>query len=312
MPTDTATIWQRNEVPMNTFPYLISPLRELPATSLMGEVVVPGPNKHFKRTPNDWIVYIISDGTMKLHEDNRQYLLSAGDILILSPGRCHFGLPVNDSIHYFYIHFRWDTLKELLLTQEEYRDKKIEMQEKVFTCLDQQPDYDHLLLPKYFHPSQTVFEDILTDIQHLLQNAERALPHQQSINNCLFFQLLLKLSRSEIYRSLPGASNAVSSVLPIITYLKENHKNKISSLTLEKEFHRNFDYMNRKFKETTGTTIFAFLEKYRIEESKKWLESKRFSITEIAEMLGFCNAFYFSKVFKKHENITPSEYKNRH
>lgn len=295
---------------MNTFPYLFSSLRELPTTSLMGEVTVPAPNKHFKRTSNEWIIYIISDGTMKLQEDNRQYLLSAGDILILSPEKCHFGLPVNDSIHYFYIHFRWDTLKELLLTPEEYRDKKIEIQEKVFTQL--QPDWDYLLLPKYFHPSQTVFEDILGDVRQLLQNAERALPHQESINNCLFFMLLIKLSRSEIYQLLPNVPSAVSSVLPIITYLKENHKKKINSLTLEKEFHHSFDYMNRKFKETTGTTIFAFLEKYRIEESKKWLESKRFSITEIAEMLGFCNAFYFSKVFKKHEHITPSEYKKRH
>lgn len=297
---------------MNTFPYLFSSLNELPKTSLIGEVDVPAPNKHFKRTPNEWILYVISSGNMKIQEDNQQYQLSAGDILFLSPKKCHFGLPVNDSIHYFYIHFHWNTLKELLLTPANYQNKKIEIQEKIFARLDQQSDSDFLLLPKYFHPPQTVFEDIVADIHHLLQNSQNVFPHQQSINNCLFFMLLLKLSRSEIYQSLPATQNSFSSVLPIITYLKEHHKEKITSMTLEKEFHHNFDYMNRKFKEATGTTIFAFLEKYWIEESKKWLASKRFSITEVAELLGFCNAFYFSKVFKKHEHISPSEFKRKY
>ena len=78
--------------------------------------------------------------------------------------------------------------------------------------------------------------------------------------------------------------------------------------SLEEVFHHNFDYMNRRFKQYTGTTIFAFLEKYRIEQSKKLLKSRQFTIAEIAENLGFCNAFYFSRVFKKHEHITPREY----
>jgi len=38
------------------------------------------------------------------------------------------------------------------------------------------------------------------------------------------------------------------------------------------------------------------------------LQSRQFTISEIAETLGFCNPFYFSRVFKKHEKITPKEY----
>lgn len=57
-------------------------------------------------------------------------------------------------------------------------------------------------------------------------------------------------------------------LLPLLSYLKSNYKTKITSVLLEKQFHHNFDYMNRKFKEVTGETIFAFLEKYRIEQAK--------------------------------------------
>lgn len=297
---------------MNTLSYLFSSLRQLPQTTLLGEVKVPGPNKHFKRTPTDWILYMVSEGTMIIREDEQEYHLTAGDILMLSPGKCHFGLPVNDSVHYFYIHFYWNTLEEITLTTEEYQQKKIYIQEEVIAQVGETSQPDYLLLPKFFHPDTHIFQEVIEDIRQLLHVSQKALPHQQSMNECLFLMILLKLSRWEMFQLLPQNCHSFSSTLPIMAYLKEHHREKIRSKTLEQEFHHNFDYMNRKFKENTGTTIFQFLEKYRIEESKKLLESKRFSITEIAEILGFCNAYYFTKVFKKHESITPKEYKKSH
>lgn len=296
---------------MKTFPCIFTSLETLPQTSLMGEVSVPAPNKHFKRTPKEWILYAVSDGCMKIQEDTLQYHLTPGDILILSPGKCHFGLPTNDSVHYFYIHFNWKEMTELSLNSHEYQSQKMKIQEKIITQMGENPQPDLLLLPKHFHLEHHFFQKIMEDIRQLLHLSRRVLPHQQSMTNCLFFMLLLKLSRQEIRQSLPQTSRTASSTLPVIAYLKEHHREKITSRDLETHFHLNFDYMNRKFKENTGKTIFRFLEEYRIEESKKLLESQRFSIAEIAESLGFCNAFYFSKVFKKREHISPREYQQQ-
>jgi len=116
------------------------------------------------------------------------------------------------------------------------------------------------------------------------------------------------MSQSELSHILHTETNSASLSFQILEYLQTNHSQKITSASLEEVFHHNFDYMNRRFKQYTGTTIFAFLEKYRIEQSKKLLKSRQFTIAEIAENLGFCNAFYFSRVFKKHEHITPREY----
>jgi len=297
---------------MDNFPYIFNSLQKLPQTTLFGEVNVSGPNKHFKRTPKDWILYVITEGTMIIREEELEYHLKKGDILILSLGKCHYGLPVNDSIHYFYIHFYWDSLKELMLNPEEYQQRKLNIQENIITQLGENSQPDFLLMPKYFHLDIHTFQEITEDICQLLRIFQKALPHQQSMNECLFLMILLKLSRWGMFQILPQASHSFTSTLPIKAYLKEHYREKINSKILEKEFHHNFDYMNRKFKENTGTTIFQFLEKYRIEESKKLLETKRFSVTEIAESLGFCNAYYFTKVFKKHENITPRDYKKSH
>lgn len=297
---------------MNISSYISSSLQQLPHTTLQGEVYVPAPNKHFRRIPNDWILYIILDGSMKIREEKQEYLLSKGDALILSPGKCHYGLPVNDVIHYCYTHFYWDTLKELSLTPTDYQERKMSLQKELMTEIGRPSQTDMLLLPKRFHLSPGIFEEVTEDMHQFLHLSQRVFPHQQSMNDCFFLMILLKLSRAEVHQTLPKTSGSLTSSLPVIAYLKEHHREKLTSRHLEEQFHHNFDYMNRKFKESTGTTIFQFLEKYRIEESKKLLASKRFSVNEIAESLGFCNAFYFSRVFKKHENITPSDYKKRH
>ena len=49
----------------------------------------------------------------------------------------------------------------------------------------------------------------------------------------------------------------------------------------------------------------------KIKESKKLIKSKKYSICEISEMLNFNSPYYFSNVFKKFENMSPSEYSNR-
>lgn len=297
---------------MNTSTYLFNQLGQLPDISLTGKVSIPAPNKHFRRTSNEWILYAVTAGSMCIREGKRQYNLTGGDILFLSPQTCHFGLPVNDSVRYLYIHFQWENLKELTMTPQEYQTEKIGLQEQFSLQWNPENHPDSFLLPKHLHPDHTVFVEAEEEIEHLIRSAVLTAPHQKDINSCLFYLLLLKLSRSEICRLLPQTSSASFSVLPIISYLKEHYAQRITGQMLESVFHHNFDYMNRRFKESTGLTIFSFLERYRIEKGKQLLESKRFTIAETADALGFCNSFYFSRVFKKHEHITPSEYKKLH
>lgn len=48
----------------------------------------------------------------------------------------------------------------------------------------------------------------------------------------------------------------------------------------------------------------------KIERAKELLKQGQFKVYEIAEQLGFENAFYFSRVFKKFEGCSPREYLN--
>ncbi len=68
-------------------------------------------------------------------------------------------------------------------------------------------------------------------------------------------------------------------------------------------------YLSHVFKDELGMTFIEFLTKVRLEEAKKLLRNGNQNMIEIAEKVGYANSSYFSKVFKKHEGVTPTNYK---
>lgn len=70
------------------------------------------------------------------------------------------------------------------------------------------------------------------------------------------------------------------------------------------------NYLSQLFGKYNETGFSEYINICKINESKKLLNEEKFKIYEVAEMLGFESAFYFSKVFKKVEGISPTEYLN--
>ena len=71
-------------------------------------------------------------------------------------------------------------------------------------------------------------------------------------------------------------------------------------------------YLCMVYKKVTGTTINDYLNLYRIEKSRNFLEKGSLKLAEIASKVGYSNENYYSKVFKKYEGISPKEYQIRH
>ena len=86
-------------------------------------------------------------------------------------------------------------------------------------------------------------------------------------------------------------------------------------LTLQgiaQSIHVNDSHLSRKFKEETGISLIDYIHTKRIEAAKLYLESNTASITEIALIVGFNDVNYFSRIFKKITNLTPSQYRRLH
>ena len=69
-------------------------------------------------------------------------------------------------------------------------------------------------------------------------------------------------------------------------------------------------YLSKIFKSASGYTILEYILTQKVREAKKLIRKGSYNFTQISDMLAFDNPHYFSRVFKRITNMTPSEYKN--
>lgn len=94
-----------------------------------------------------------------------------------------------------------------------------------------------------------------------------------------------------------------------IEYVHKNYENDITITSICQHLNINKSYFCSIFKNDTGQTFSYFLNHFRVEKSKKLLQSTDLSLLDIAISVGFNNQNYYSMVFKKFTNKTPSQYR---
>jgi AraC-like DNA-binding protein/GGDEF domain-containing protein len=100
-----------------------------------------------------------------------------------------------------------------------------------------------------------------------------------------------------------------TNVQQAIDYLQANFHSDISMDDVAEQVNLNPAYLSRIFKQNTGKTMVDYLARLRIEESKKLLADSRLSIQEIAQRVGYVNTNSYIRLFKKHEGVTPGEFR---
>ncbi|NLR31994.1 helix-turn-helix transcriptional regulator [Lactobacillus sp. ZJLC3-7] len=66
--------------------------------------------------------------------------------------------------------------------------------------------------------------------------------------------------------------------------------------------------MSRQFKQVTGETLIAFINRYRIKMAQQYLRHRPDSVTDVAFRVDFNDVTYFKRVFKSYTGMTPLAY----
>ncbi|HYE21977.1 MAG TPA: helix-turn-helix domain-containing protein [Verrucomicrobiae bacterium] len=103
-----------------------------------------------------------------------------------------------------------------------------------------------------------------------------------------------------------------AEILQSQEYIEENYAGKITVDELADKLHLTRRTFERRFKKCTHCSVIEYLQKVRIEASKKELEAGRKSIDEIITEVGYSDAQTFRDIFKRFTGTTPVEYKNRY
>jgi len=94
-----------------------------------------------------------------------------------------------------------------------------------------------------------------------------------------------------------------------IEYIRFNLDQTLNLSSIASALNISSSELSRTFKKETGESITEFINKMRINEALHLLNNEDIPITQIAYMVGYNDINYFTKVFKKLKNITPSNYR---
>lgn len=243
------------------------------------------------------LAYVLS-GVGKYNIEGELYEVKEGDLLILNPGVHHEALTSEDS--------------EVPTTEFFVGFSDIQL-----------PNYPYNYLPvqgggHIMHTAGEFRQKIsricaAMDLENMVCRKGRYF-----MLKAYLMQMILLVIREQCETVAPVSSYAFESVNKkyvverIIDFFEEHYSEKISLDQIAENMYLSPFYISKIFKSEIGDTPIRHLINIRLEKAKALLESGSCSsIQEVAAMVGYDDAYHFSKLFKKHYGISPSQAKKR-
>lgn len=97
-----------------------------------------------------------------------------------------------------------------------------------------------------------------------------------------------------------------------IKFIRSSLHQKLSIDSICHATGTNASTLNFKFRKELSCTVNAFISSEKMKLASHLLTNTTFSVSEIASRCGFENIYYFSNVFSKHHEMSPTDYRKSH
>ena len=230
----------------------------------------------------DYQLLYIASGRAHFYFDGKPTVVEAGNMVLYRPReeqRYYYGA---DQTEVYWVHFTGNNVTNLLrsygLTNK-----------KVFHC-GSGAEY------------QNLFRSMIKELQMCQDGYEEML-------EIYLRQIFIKLQRHFKSSLNFDNSHAFEEIDNAISYFCEHYNEPINIDDYAKENHFSTSWFIRNFKLYTGITPKQYILKKRIYNAEALLQNTQYNINEIAQIIGYDNPLYFSRVFQKTKGISPSEYR---
>ena len=94
-----------------------------------------------------------------------------------------------------------------------------------------------------------------------------------------------------------------------VQYIQQNFRQSLNMAQVSNHVSMNYSLFSLLFKQYTGSNFVSYLQKLRLDEAKKLLETTDWRVNEIGRRAGFSDEKHFLKVFKAAVGMSPTEYR---
>lgn len=228
-----------------------------------------------------WELTYVDKGCLHTNVDDSIYILNQGDLMFYSPFQFHTQYTLNnESCSYLTVNFNMEFDKFKLLC------------DKVFT-LDRISYNTINFLTKELSLNDTYSNDL--SLCYL----------KQLIINLLRTRSLSSYNKPTTHMQQYYENNLLNEVL---TFINNNVYNKICIETICSNFCISPTTLHSLFRKNMDSTVKNYVNNLKLNKSKELIKNSSYNFSEISEVLGFSSIHYFSKKFKSHFGISPTEY----
>jgi len=251
-----------------------------------------------KHTHDFYHMFYIKKGKGIMHIDENDYDICENEIYLCPPGTYH-GMTAQEDIPVSVIEIKFT------ISHEDLQKLIFNMQKRI-KC----NTYDFYLkleelLKEAFYKSSLYKEIIDTGFTKLLLELARSAKNENHSYSAVV-NGIFKNNSMETIKDGAGSSAVLKNVLE---YINNNYSEDITLKQLAEVGAVSPGHLNKIFKEAFNMSPMKFINNFRLDKAKELMMYSDFNISQISELVGFSSIHYFSRFFKKKENMTPNEYR---
>jgi AraC-like DNA-binding protein len=247
------------------------------------------------KTLTENLFVLMIDGNATFTMNNKSHIVSAGDILII-PKHTTYQPKTENFCEYFFFHFSGDI-------------------KKVNTPINipaPNNDFSFLLSKRqpvlvYFEPithRKPEFDKIYSSIINCVEYQSNITNSQRLLIDIEFLKIMLILGSSfeKTYNNYPPV------IEKIRVYIRKNITRNLTLEEISSNCSISTSYASRIFKKHTNITIKEYINNEKLYYARMLLQNTSMNISEVSNYLGYCDAFYFSTLFKRKFGKSPKQF----
>ena len=165
--------------------------------------------------------------------------------------------------------------------------------------------------------------DILSTMHTVLEETNRKLA--DAMGSCFDYRAVLSITRQEelweymdrIFdwmknaKEKQGYLSADSLISKAKEYIRDNIYRDISQEETANHLYISSSYLSRMFRKQTGENFLQYVTRVKMETAIELLKDPQYKTYQVCEKLGYKTPRYFSRLFRAHTGMNPSEYRGK-
>ena len=229
------------------------------------------------------LLYVVS-GKAHFYFDDAERIVTAGHMVLFQPRQeQHYEYFGTDKTEVYWVHFTGSNVKNILRRYDIPLDT-----------------------PVFYSGTSVIYAYLFKEMINELQTCRTG---YEELLTMYLRQILILVQRIRLERR-PSVNTHIQEEMEYARrYFNEHYNEQINIEEYAESRNMSVSWFQRNFKQIVNCSPMQYLLTIRMNNAASLLESTDYSMAEISAIVGYDNPLYFSRLFKKQNRVSPSEYR---